>query len=145
MTTRIRRISTPAICFSLFLATACLLNGCATGPSLPSNAVQIGPSQNNSRVTLKPGQMLVIELERNPSTGYIWQFIDTPNQEVVLSDNTLTYQTSQQIADEDNIAEQYLRFVAQQPGETNIRLNYVRPEVGPSASAPIYTIHVVVE
>jgi predicted secreted protein len=145
MTTIIRHLFTPTICFSLFLAAVCLLSGCASGPSLPSNAVQIGPSQNNSRVTLKPGQMLVIELERNPSTGYIWQLIAEVNQDVVLPDNTKTWQTSKQKSDEDNISEQYLRFVAQQPGETNIRLNYVQPGIGPSASAPTYTVHLVVK
>ena len=139
-----------SIGFATTISLACLLalvigGGCASGPKLPGDAVRIGPAENNSRVTLKPGQMLVIQLERNPSTGYTWQLISQVNQSVVLPDNTKTYQTAQQKAVDDSVAEQLLRFVAQEPGETNIRLNYVQPEFGPTASAPTYTVHVVVE
>ena len=145
MTTTARHIAFSAIFSLVLLLPIAMVGGCASGPTFPSDAVRIGPSQNNSRVSLKSGQMLVIQLERNPSTGYIWQFITPVNQSVVLPDNSMTYQTDKQKAVDDSVAEQFLRFVAQEPGETNIRLNYVQPEFGPSATAPTYTVHVVVE
>ena len=130
---------------ALALATGVLAIGCASGPKIPSNAVRIGPSENNGRVTLKPGQMLVIQLDRNPSTGYIWQLISEVNQAVIMRDGTQDYQTSQQHSAQDNIEKQLLRFVAQEPGETNIRLNYVQPEFGPTGQTATYTVHVMVK
>lgn len=143
MLTRLLCLDLPR--FTLAIAISVLLVGCHSGPTLPSNAVRIGPAENNGQVTLKTGQMLVIELQRNPSTGYTWQLITDVNQSVIMRDGTKSYQTSEQKSLDDNIEEQLLRFVAQEPGETNIRLNYIQPQFPPNASTPTYTVHVVVE
>ena len=134
-----------ALPLALALATGVFAIGCASGPKIPHDAVRIGPTDNNSRVTLQPGQMLVIQLDRNPSTGYTWQLLSEVNQAVIMRDGTQGYQTSQQQSVHDNIEEQLLRFVAQEPGETNIRLNYVQPEFGPTGQPTTYTVHVIVK
>ena len=144
------RFSPHALCsrvllLALALATGVFAIGCDSGPKIASNAVRIGPAENNGRVTLQPGQMLVIQLDRNPSTGYTWQLISEVNQAVIMRDGTKGYQTSQQQSVHDNIEEQLLRFVAQEPGETNIRLNYVQPEFGPTGQTATYTVHVIVK
>ena len=130
---------------SLALATGAFAIGCDSRPKIPSNAVLIGPSDNNGRVTLQPGQMLVIQLDRNPSTGYTWQLLSEVNQAVIMRDGTQGYQTSRQKSNNDSIEEQMLRFVAQEPGETNILLNYVQPEFGPSGETARYSVHVIVK
>lgn len=134
-----------SLALALALATGVFAIGCDSAPKIPSNAVLIGPLENNGRVTLKPGQMLVIQLDRNPSTGYTWQLLSEVNQAVIMRDGTQGYQTSKQKTDNDNIEEQMLRFVAQEPGETNIRLNYVQPEFGPTGQTAKYTVHVIVK
>jgi predicted secreted protein len=132
--------------FVVLFSTAMMLcnAGCQTGPTLPSDAVRVTQDQNNSSITLTSGKMLIIELERNPSTGYVWQLIEMPNQAVLLPDGTKDWRKSQPGGGDSNIETQYIRFVGEQPGETNIRLNYIRANLSPDESTPTFTVHVKV-
>ena len=37
--------------------------------------IQVAARDNGGRVELKPGQVLVVTLESNPSTGYQWEVV----------------------------------------------------------------------
>ena len=123
--------------------STCLCLGCQSGPSLPANVVKVTQDQNNRVVSLESGQTMVIELEGNPSTGYTWQMVQMPNQAVLLPDGTKEAKSSSH-GNDSNVETQYIRFVAAQPGETNVILNYVRPNLGPDESTPRFTVHVEV-
>lgn len=131
---------------SLLAFTACiLLGGCQTGPSFPKNSVLVSASQNQSQVTLRPGQMLILQLERNPTTGYIWQLTQQINQAVLMSDGTKDFQTASERASGSNLEMQYLRFVAQSRGEVQINLNYIQADVGPRPDSAHFILDVIVE
>jgi predicted secreted protein len=130
---------------SLLAAAVLLLAGCANGPSIPSDAKRIGAESDRGRVTLTPGQMLVIDLQRNPSTGFVWQLIAWPSQAVLLSDGTQDFTTAKQRRSKNNVEEQLLRFIAQQPGETNVHLNYIQAGQGPNENTRTFQVHVVVK
>ena len=127
----------------LMFVSVCLYTGCQSGPALPANAVRVTQDQNNQSVTLASGQTLVIELQGNPSTGYTWQMVQMPNQAVLLPDGTKEANSSA-YGNDSNVETQYIRFVATQPGETNVSLNYVRPNLGPNESTPTFSIHIEV-
>ncbi|MHC4793090.1 MAG: protease inhibitor I42 family protein [Planctomycetota bacterium] len=135
---------------SLALATALLLfiliGGCRSTPSgIPADAVVAGAAENGSTIRLRSGQMLVIELQSNPSTGYVWQLVREPNAQYLLVDGTKTRQSDAERANESQIETQYIRFVAQEAGETELELNYVIPAAGPGPDTRRYTLELVIE
>ncbi|NCF40439.1 MAG: hypothetical protein GWP75_10015 [Planctomycetia bacterium] len=135
---------------SLALATALLLfiliGGCRSTPSgIPADAVVAGAAENGSTIRLRSGQMLVIELQSNPSTGYVWQLVREPNAQYLLVDGTKTRQSDTERANESQIETQYIRFVAQEAGETELELNYVIPAAGPGPDTRRYTLELVIE
>jgi predicted secreted protein len=89
--------------------------------------------------------MLVIELQSNPSTGYVWQLVREPNAQYLLVDGTKTRQSDAERANESQIETQYIRFVAQEAGETELELNYVIPAAGPGPDTRRYTLELVIE
>jgi inhibitor of cysteine peptidase len=145
------RFAHARIAQSVLIATALLLftaltNGCATTPSgIPADAVVAGPGENGSTVRLQRGQMLVIQLQSNPSTGYVWQLVREPNAQYLLVDGTKTRQSDAERANESQIETQFIRFVAQEAGETTLELNYVIPANGPGPETRRYTLDLVIE
>lgn len=127
------------------LAACVLLIGCQTGPTLPKDAVVVTVTENGQQVGLRSGQMLVVELERNPTTGYAWQLLQEVDQGILMPDGTKDWKTEQERAAQSNLEMQMLRFVAQGQGQTTLQLNYVQPEVGPTTNTTNFTVYVTVE
>ena len=139
-------ISSPAILASALLIISSLVGGCSATPSgIPADAVVAGASENGSTVRLRSGQMLVVELQSNPATGYVWQLVREPNAQYLLVDGTKTRQSDAERANESQIETQYIRFVAQEAGETTLELNYVIPAAGPGPETRRYTLDLVIE
>ena len=66
--------------FDLFLSAFCyliLLSGC-----VGKSTVNVNESQNGSSVDLQTGDMLVITLDGNPTTGYQWEML--PNTDGIV-------------------------------------------------------------
>ena len=66
--------------FDLFLSAFCYLpclSGCAG-----KSTVNVNESQNGSSVDLQTGDMLVITLDGNPTTGYQWEML--PNTDGIV-------------------------------------------------------------
>ena len=133
------------IAAALLVTCSVYLVGCQSGPPLPANAKVVTIMQNGSSINLKSGQMLVVQLERNPDTGFVWQLVRELDQGILMSDGTKDWKTPQEQANQSNLETQLLRFVAQGQGETTVRLNYIRPEVGPTDNTTQFTVHVDVE
>jgi predicted secreted protein len=127
--------------FVLIATTACQ----STPGGIPANAVVVTAAQNGGAVSVKPGQMLVIELSGNPETGYVWQLVQTPSAQYLLPDGTKQFQSDSARASASQIETQYIRFVAQEAGELTLELNYVIPSVGPQAETRRFSVDVVIE
>ena len=61
------------------------------------------------------------------------------------SGNSKTRQSDAERANESQIETQYIRFVAQEAGETELELNYVIPAAGPGPDTRRYTLELVIE
>ena len=127
------------------LASLVLLVGCQTGPTLPKGAMVVTVTDNGKEVVLQSGQTLVIELERNPSTGFVWQLVQELDQGILMSDGTRDWKTAEERAAQSNLEMQLLRFVAQGLGRTTLQLNYVQPGTGPTDNTATFTVYVKVE
>ena len=54
----------------LLILSALIFSGCA-----PAQEVKLDAAANDRQVELQKGQTLVITLESNPSTGYMWEVV----------------------------------------------------------------------
>lgn len=134
------------VLMSVLVFATIVIAGCNSGPSgIPSDAVVVGPEENGTVVRLRSGQMLVVELSANPSTGFVWQLVREPNAQYLLVDGTKTRQSDAERANESQIETQYIRFVAQEAGETTLALNYVIPALGPGPETRKYTLEIEIE
>lgn len=137
---------TPRTAVLLILA-ACLANIAACNsvpPGIAENAVFVGLADSGKLVRLEPGQQLVVKLNSNPTTGYQWRVNETIDRTILLPDATRFSQTSAERARNEEVGTQYLRFVAQQPGRTTLRLVYINPRVGNTPDTPKYNVEVIV-
>ncbi|MAH66370.1 MAG: hypothetical protein CMJ27_08265 [Phycisphaerae bacterium] len=136
----------PVALATAFLVVVAMIGGCSSTPAgIPADAVVAGLNENGSTVRLRSGQMLVIKLQSNPSTGYVWQLVREPNARYLLVDGTKTRQSDAERANESQIETQYIRFVAQEAGESTVDLNYVIPAAGPGPETRRYTLNLVIE
>ena len=108
------------------------------------DAALIGLPDSGKLVRLHPTQQLVIQLEANVTTGFQWELDKTIDRTVLLADGSKFSKTQAQRDQEDEVSEQFLRFVAQQPGRTRLQLVYVQPRVGTLADSPRYNVDVIV-
>lgn len=121
------------ICVILLLSSLLLFTNAIAAP--PSDdpkpgEVSLSAADDGRQIELKEGQVLVISLEGNLSTGYMW--------EVEKADKTILHQTGEvEFEPESHLlgapgllgapAKQTLRFEAVAAGRTTLRLVYHRP------------------
>ena len=121
------------------------LAACSNLPrGVAPDAALIGLADSGKLVRLHPTQQMVIQLEANVTTGFQWEIDQAIDRSVLLADGSKFARTQAQRDQEDQVSEQYLRFVAQQPGRTRLQLVYVQPKVGTLADSPRYNVDVIV-
>jgi predicted secreted protein len=132
----------PLLCFTL----AAIVSGCASGPppGVPADAVTVTAASRGQTITLQTGQMLLVELLADPTSDQVWELVAPPNQLILMPDGTRLVRTAAQAALDQQVRTQQLRFVAQAPGQTALRLLYVNPQQPPPADAPEFHIVVIV-
>lgn len=100
-------------------AVAAMVSACA-----PSKEVALDAGDNGSQITLREGQLLVVQLEGNPSTGYTWEPAE-------FEEGTLSQVGEVQFKSESDLPGAggmlTLRFKAVQAGQTTLNLAYLRP------------------
>ena len=119
---------------------ACLLAGCATN----SSPRVLTPLDNGHEVTVTVGQVLVVELPSNVTTGYGWNY---------QNDGEVVEQLGQRAYAEDVHpfgmvgvgGTEIWRFRAVKVGQQTLRLDYVRPWETGVAPAKTVSFNVVVE
>lgn len=143
MSTRIR-----ILCSLILLAALLALAGCsvlnAAGAS-GANEVAAGIAEDGKQIELRQGQILVITLASNPTTGYSWA--------VANVDTALLAQAGDPVYREADAQKTPLvgaggsetfRFAASAVGSTTLRLEYRRPWEKDQPAAQTYTLQVVV-
>ncbi len=102
--------------------------------------------QDNGRtLTLKPGQVLVIHLPANPTTGYTWMLAevdDTVLQAAGEAGYTPAPGSQEQVGSGGTAA---WRFVAVGTGTTTLKLVYARPWEKPPKPVQTFTVTVTVK
>lgn len=122
-----------------------LTGGCSNVPrGVAPDAKIVGLADSGSLVRLNPEQELVLKLNSNPVTGFAWRIDQTINQTVLLPDGSKFDQTSQQRARGEEVGTQLLRFIAQQPGRTKLKMVYTNLQQGMVEGTPTYEIEVIV-
>jgi len=108
---------------ALALAFAALVPAQAQEP--PSAEIVVTAADDGSLIQLGAGEVLVVQLQAQPSTGYGWQPV-APGEGDILSQAGL-----EEFQAESNLlgasGTQTLRFQAVRDGDTTLRLEYRRP------------------
>lgn len=89
-----------------------------------SQVVTVTEADNGNSVELSPGDIIVIALETNPSTGYVWQVESVDASMVTLSGQGVSHPGRQMPGAPGR---QTFQFTAQKPGTAILKLVYVRP------------------
>jgi len=144
-----------ALALALTLSSSALSDSPLQGPPPPTE-VNVRGEDDGARIQLSEGQILVISLESNPSTGYTWE-VDHAGARVegrrILQQVGESEFRPQPAAVETARSRelphllgapgtQILRFEAVEAGQTTLRLIYRRPweqDVGPART---YSLHV---
>jgi C1A family cysteine protease len=125
---------------ALALSTSAVSSSPPSGPTPPTE-ITLGAEDQGRRVQLKEGDVLVVSLEANPSTGYAWAVDQAPlaaQEQGILVQTAEEFQTretgpspgagaSEQLPLLGAPQNQILRFQAAQAGETTLKLVYRRP------------------
>jgi inhibitor of cysteine peptidase len=95
---------------------------------------KLNKSFHGQQVIVKPQMEFEISLPANPSTGFTWTVVDSQNSIVRQVDDVKFNAESAKMGAS---GEQVFRFIASQPGKTQLKLVYHRPwetEIAPADS-----------
>lgn len=123
-----------ATLFILLAPVLLLAAGCSPTP------VQLTMTDNGKHVTLHVGERLVIGLEGNPSTGYMWEMVH-PDPSLLGEQGPVQFKAAASGLVGAS-GTQTLTFKALKAGETTLTLGYLRP--WESGVPPINTFQITV-
>ncbi len=52
-------------------------------PSSVPSEVLLTDTDNGNEIAVRKGQSLVISLDSNPTTGYIWELVEQPDEQIL--------------------------------------------------------------
>ncbi len=111
------------IMLALALSSSALSNSPPEQPSPPSD-VRLDAGDDGRQIELIEGQVLILSLEGNPSTGYTWQIGEEPTG-ILRQMGEIEFEPVSNLLGASGI--QTLRFEAVRAGQTTLRLIYHRP------------------
>lgn len=122
-----------------WVVSAILVLIAAAGCDGAASEVKIGEADDGGGVTLGIGQVLVVELPGNPSTGYTWSVAEKPDGLTILGEPE--FQADSSLTGAPGMIT--LRFSADDAGEGTLELWYARPweSVQPES---VYSVDVTV-
>jgi len=130
---RLLRIASLVLLLTLLLFTlssSVLSNPSPQGPEPPTptpsplTEVRLSAKDEGRQVELKERQLLVISLEGNPSTGYMWE-VEEGSEKIIRQVGEIEFQPESDLLGAPG--KQILRFQAVGPGQTALKLVYRRP------------------
>ena len=122
------------------LALLAMALSCTTLKDIP-----VGARDNGRRVDLKPGQVLVVTLESNPSTGYQWEVsaVDTAViQQMGEAEFLSSVSTGKQIVGAGGM--ERFRFKALKVAESSLKLVYHRLWEKEAEPAGTFLVQIIV-
>jgi inhibitor of cysteine peptidase len=131
------KILRTSVMMSFFLVLV-LFSSCGT------QGTRITDANNGEQVTIKAGDVVIVTLVSNPTTGYSWQVMEIDNA-ILVQDGDPEYEQSP--GSEGLVGAggtETFHFKAVETGKTTLELGYLRPW---ESVLPIetFTIQVVVE
>jgi len=114
-----KKLKTRRNTIAVLLAVLVLLANCR-----PSGEVKLDASNNGSQIEIEQGQILVITLEANPTTGYTWEMIEGEEQ-ILQQVGEIEFQPDSKLIGAPGI--QTLRLEAVNVGQITLNLVYHRP------------------
>jgi len=143
MSARIKTLSMIILLAALFVLTGC--SGLDASEASGANEVTADIAKDGQQVELRQGQVLVVTLDSNPTTGYSWA--------VAAVDTAILAQAGDPVyrgPDDQKTplvgagGSETFRFTAPSAGSTTLRLEYRRPWEKDQPAAQTYTLQVVV-
>lgn len=104
---------------AVLLAVLVLVANCR-----PSGEIKLNAGNNGSQIEIEQGQILVITLEANPTTGYMWEMIESEEQ-ILQQVGEIEFQPDSKLIGAPGI--QTLRLEAVNVGQITLNLVYHRP------------------
>ena len=143
MSTRIKTLSIIILLIAMFVMAGCaVLN--AAGAS-GDNEVAVGIAQDGQQVELRQGQVLVVTLDSNPTTGYSWTVATVePTILVQAGDPVYNAPDEQKAPLVGAGGSETFRFTTSASGSATLRLEYRHPWEKNQPAAQTYTLQVVV-
>ena len=124
--------------FALLLLLPLLLTACGSG-----GEIELDINDSGSQVEVEKGQVLVISLESNPSTGYSWDVMEI-DESILKQDGESEFISSQSGDIVGAGGVEILRFETTGVGTTYLELGYRRVWEEDVAPLMLYTLSVVV-
>lgn len=121
---------------------ALLLGGCK---AQAANEIRLSGADDGGQVDLSPGQVLVVELDSNVTTGYSWSVAELPNGVLEQDGEAVYTQPERNLGLVGAGGVETLRFKAVKAGEGALKLAYRRPWEKDAPPAEEFTIQVVVK
>jgi inhibitor of cysteine peptidase len=132
----------------LAVVTGCVLSVCILAVGMTpivtasnSERVTVGPGANGSQRALDEGDLLVVRLPSNPSTGYAW-IVRSGVGHVLRAAGRSYVPPSAEVVGAPGTA--ILRFRAATTGKTVLRLAYRRSWSSRAPAARTFVLHVTV-
>jgi inhibitor of cysteine peptidase len=117
-----------------------LVNACV-GDQAPVGEVRVGAGDDGGQVALAPQQVLAVELESNPTTGYGWEAVDV-DRAVLRQVGEADYRQGADRLGSGGV--QTFHFQAVGAGQTTLKLVYRRPWEQGVAPLKMFTVGVTV-
>lgn len=121
----------------VILISLVLTAGCSS-----AQEVALGEANDRTQVELEKGQTLAITLNANPSTGYGWARDAAKTDEILVMVGEPTFKSKSRRLGGGGT--EMLRFRADHPGTTTLKLVYHRLSEKEAQPAETYTLHVTV-
>ena len=118
---------------AIVLAASVVLTACN------GKTIKINGEDNGSTISMKQGENLVLSIDGNPTTGYIWE-IDSVDQNILQSAGEPDYKSDSMLVGSGGTYK--FKFTALSAGTTTLKLKYWRtfePE-----NPPVETFEVTV-
>ena len=102
-----------------------LLAALATAAGCRPSEVKLGVEDSGREIELRKGQLLVITLEANPTTGYTWEVAEPLDEQILRPVGEVEFKPESDLVGAPGV--QVLRFEAVKAGQTALKLVYHRP------------------
>jgi C1A family cysteine protease/predicted secreted protein len=137
-----KRLASALICVILLLGALLPFINAIAAPPLDDpdhGEIKLGAADDGRQIELKEGQVLVVSLESNPSTGYMWE-AESIDETILRQMGKAEFEPESHLLGAP--AKQILRFEAVAAGRTTLSLVYHRPWEKDVKPAGVFSLQV---